>query len=300
MKKFNLSAQKYFQENIRDWKWWYKIVVFVLGLTAMLIVLISELLNMGDEGSTKWLVDGHWDYDSYLMMYFSFFTHQSIFMVLAWLLWAIIYPKKEGKGKLLGFTPTILIATYISITAIIWTGLLLPLNIVGGTEPHYWYSWASTLTLHLIVPITYLLYLVLWSKKSQVLPVKSWVKHSWVTIIYPLIYGIIMLIRYEVRYQSGFNGASSAPYFFFEIHNISNGIPNWIFFIIVILVIIGLAIGFSTLYAWSFKRVVKLKDEVIELVDLEKEKPNQQLAAENLEPELETLRVVKEPDKSKE
>jgi len=52
-------------------------------------------------------------------MYFSYFTTQTNILVMIWFLIAIIKPHQEGKGRLLSYTGTLLIATYISITSIV-------------------------------------------------------------------------------------------------------------------------------------------------------------------------------------
>jgi len=316
MIKVKEKVRAFFQRNLRDWKYWYKLFAFILATTFLLFSLIMGFIEIGsDLGPApdhlpKWNLENGWDYESKLLMYFSYFTNQTNWLVAFWLLWALIFPKKEGQGKLLSFTGSILVATYISITGIIWLGVLFPASLVSGNA-RPWYDWMSSVVLHVIIPVMFVLYVTLWMKKVFAIGPLKWLKRSWITMIYPAIYGVIMLIRGEIRLASGHSSASSYPYFFLEIHATSFGISGVAWFFIAIFLIMGIAIGFSTVYAWVINnRYLKINlqevKETKQIIDeLEKEEvpvieePDKLIALEKEEPEKieETKKVIDDEEK---
>jgi len=256
-------SRKSFRHQLTNWKWWYKIIGFLLALGGLVTLLVSGILNIHREFdlegiNLRWEIydrDGNrfWDYDSSTLMYFSYFTTQTNILVMIWFLIAVIKPQQEGKGRLLSYTGTLLIATYISITSIVWLTILLPGMIVSKIQrPSY--EWPASVLLHLIVPVMFVLYFTLWMNQTKELTTKRWVKISWVIILYPVIYGVLMLIRGEVRLASGYSSITSYPYFFLEVHETFMDIPGYAWFFIALGVVLAVAFGFSTLYALAIEK----------------------------------------------
>jgi len=313
MIKVKEKVRAFFQTNLRDWKWWYKLLGFVLATTFLLYALIMGFVEikteLGADHLPKWAVGNNWDYEGKILMYFSYFTNQTNWLVSVWFLWALIFPKKEGHGKLLSFTGSILVATYISITGIIWIGVLFPASLVNGNY-RPWYDWISSVVLHIVVPVMFVLYVTLWMNKIYTIGALKWLKRSWITIIYPAVYGIIMLIRGEIRLVSGYSSSSSYPYFFLEIHATSFGMSGVAWFFIAIILIAGIAIGFSTIYAWiinnrylkinlqEVKETKKIIDEIEKVETPIIEEPKKVAVVEKEEqPEIKETKKVIDEDK---
>jgi len=256
-------SRKSFKQQLTNWKWWYKLIGFLLALGGLVTLLVSGLVNIHREFdlegiNLRWEIydrEGNrfWDYDSSTLMYFSYFTTQTNILVMIWFFIAVMKPHQEGKGRLLSYTGTLLIATYISITSIVWLTILLPGMIVSKIQrPSY--EWPASVLLHLIVPVMFVLYFTLWMNQTKKLATKRWVKLSWVIILYPVIYGVLMLIRGETRLASGYSSITSYPYFFLEIHETFMDVPGYAWFFIALTVVLAVAFGFSTLYAWAIEK----------------------------------------------
>lgn len=281
-KNFKLESKT----NLKKFSFWYKTfaMFFIFGvLFSSLIMGLVELTalrnnvdqwltahpgiinepNFGDlfknafEGAKelKWIsinpVNPTYiraDYGGYIVAHFTFFTVLSNFAIAFWFLFAILQPSKEGKSGYVGYRMTLILTTFITITMIIWLGLLMPTSLANGDKMNA-IDWFYGLTEHLLFPLLFIGYVLLIFKvEGEVMDQKTYMKKEWKNIIFILLgYGAYCLIRGEIRYQG--HQPSMYPYFFFNIHAAKvNGLPGPVWFVIALLLIAGISIGFSSGY----------------------------------------------------
>ncbi|ATZ16097.1 hypothetical protein JN01_0503 [Entomoplasma freundtii] len=188
-------------------------------------------------------------YGSYTIAFFSYFTTISNFSIGLWFLYAAIRPQNEGKKGYLGYSSTLILTTYITITMLIWLGLLLPTNLSSGTVMSA-KDWFTGLMQHLILPLAFIGYVCFTFKSEKLLTTHQYMKKEWWKVFFLLLgYGLYCLIRGEIRYRTNQPSDTLYPYFFFRIHEAKvMGLPGFAWFMIAILLIAAIAFGFSISY----------------------------------------------------
>ncbi|AUF83847.1 hypothetical protein CXP39_03590 [Mesoplasma syrphidae] len=221
------------------------------------LITIDTLTYKADDGTDvkTWgyfLGDGktmYYDRAGFIVNYFSFFTIQTNIMIAVWFFVLALFNSKVGKIKLISPTYSIAIATYISVTMLIYNTMLLPIHV-----PKDGLDWFRQLSLHLIAPLVMICYTLFELKPDGVIPVKEFAKkYLWKLYIYPIAYLIVSLIRGEIRRAGGWPRFTSYPYFFLEIHEKEaiKGVPIhgavWLLIaaIFIIVIIAGLSLGFT-------------------------------------------------------
>ncbi|ATG97562.1 Pr6Pr family membrane protein [Mesoplasma lactucae] len=267
-----MTEKNYFVRYIKDWRTWYKLFFMLLCATCLIFSLVDGIVNISgyetklDNGEMikTWAIqtqdaNGNWithyDYSGNVVQYFSFFTNQSNILVLAWWIIALFFPWKEGKKGLVGTRMTLYTITYISVTMLIYCGMILPQKISSGGG-YTGGEWFASIGLHVVGPLAIIIYALFFMNKYVFHSTKNeWLKKkSWQIIDYPAIYGIYILIRGQLRYSSGHTDPQSYPYFFFWIHSDVWGLPGGAWCVIAIIIIFLLLIGLSTLYAFVFNK----------------------------------------------
>lgn len=133
-----------------------------------------------------------------LDIYYAFFTTQTNYMVVLYLIFALFL--KRTRNTKMPFGVELAVTTYITITMIVfWVGLLSSSNEAGSYKlPH----WISTLTLHLAIPSTMIGHFILSSGDEY----HSYLKHSkfnlCTTASYPIGYLAFSMMRGEYRYKN--------------------------------------------------------------------------------------------------
>lgn len=296
--------------QIRDWKFWYKLLAGIAVIAMVLAVYIQELtaianlkqdvmnwfktwtggspedlwkaLNeqFGTREEMNWIsivpsvitksgeisIDNvriSAGYGEYTIANFSFFTILSNIAVGLWFLVAAFKPLKEGKKGLIGYEPSLMVTTAITVTMLIWLTALMPGNVMGGKDIT-WFRWFAGITQHVVFPLLLIFYICLFWKPDHIFKNKEYMKKGWWKIVaLILIYGVYILIRGELRYQGDKPHDTQYPYFFLRIHDAKlPGLPGpgWMWFLIIVAVIIGICLGFSIAYNTIVGRSLKYRE----------------------------------------
>ncbi|WP_162649416.1 hypothetical protein [Spiroplasma sp. TIUS-1] len=257
---------------LKDWKFWFQLSIAILILVALLTDYMDGMINIAtkftdpDSGLNMWQISNGnlngYDYAGFTIFYFTFFTSQSNIFVILWCLISVIKWNKKSitDNDLLTYA----IATYITITMLIFQTMLFPLSFIKNSEGEMaisswrFINWFTQESLHLIGPLMFIIFVLIVRQKSSTIDTKTLVtKKIWVSFTYPLIWGIGELIRGEFYYQSNRPVGTQYHYFFMNIH-LNGGesgypipglsIPGILWFIIAILFILAIALGFFVLY----------------------------------------------------
>ncbi|ALD66458.1 Pr6Pr family membrane protein [Spiroplasma cantharicola] len=278
------------KKNLKDWKLWYKLSISLLIIGFLLQGFIRGMINIGDsvykidgEEFKKWAIyikdinnnkPGEfvgYDYQGYIINYFSFFTIQSNILVAIWFLVSFFNHNREGQVKFLSRTITLCVVTYITITGLIFNGMLLPQVLLTENDlvlTPIW--WIDQMVLHTVVPIATIAYYLFLMKQELNFSFKEFIKKDFLVMcIYPIIYLIFSLIRGELIYRSVGSNALLAskkgayPYFFLEIHNNQvSGLSGIVWMFIAIIAIISIIIGLGSLYLFIASKINNYKGEI--------------------------------------
>lgn len=269
---------------VKDWRFWYKIIIGLILVAALAYDWINGMVNMDtkfalnpasamkdgvitnqskyDEamawGNTWGVGNGKYDYFGFTIFYFTYFTTQSNLFCIFWLFFAARHHLVEGNKSLTKTLVSISVATYITITGIVYNFMLFPLGFIpnpdGSLPISSWSAaqWLSQESLHTLGPITFILYVALFrSTGTQLIAHKKLMRTKWwVPFMYPIVWGIGELVRGEFYFQSGRPESSQYHYFFVDIHSKVSvaGLPGVVWFFIAITFIFCLSFGFFTLY----------------------------------------------------
>lgn len=193
----------------------------------------------------------------------SFFTILSNLLVLIWMFTALIKPKNEGEKGILNDNISIISATYITITFLIYQFALRPVTITASLAegktiiqaifPEV-LSVIKNEVFHTFGPIAFVVYVIFGMKHTHYkeLTTKK-MQTNWIHGIIGLVsYGLYAIIRGLIKEAGGTPNTSinSYPYFFLQVTRAKGllGVPGIVWFIIFVFVIAGIYIGFSTLY----------------------------------------------------
>ncbi|WP_338985659.1 Pr6Pr family membrane protein [Spiroplasma endosymbiont of Diplazon laetatorius] len=202
------------------------------------------------------------NYEIYTIDYFTTFTLLSNLLVQIWFIYAAINHKKEGRTKFLSNTTANALATIITVTLIVYNGILIP---VEGFPSHP-FSIFVTLVDHAVVPVAFILYINLFmTNKEQVGLKEFFIKKFWIQFAMVLSYCLYAMVRGEFRYNSSgdyyYNAKEGInllyPYFFLDVHHVGpGGIPGYGWFFIAFFAILGMLVGFSFLYNFINNKVI--------------------------------------------
>ncbi|WP_031543230.1 Pr6Pr family membrane protein, partial [Mesoplasma photuris] len=193
-----------------------------------------------------------------MTFYSSYFTTLSNILVGVWLVTAAFWPKNEGTFNR-GFANIRWAGTsavFITITAIVWNFILLPGMIIGVgnfVRLDAW-GWVSGFLLHLVGPVLFLVYVSVFMPLKEKGITLDRVKHGYIGFIIVLAtYLMYTVARGGIRQIIGKTDPNiNYPYPFLDIFspNVMNtGIPGIVAFVICGGIIVGIAIGFTYLYA---------------------------------------------------
>lgn len=237
---------------------------YFFGLLSFCTILSYYIWNIADGREVKRVYQGN--YEIYTIDYLTTFTLLSNVLVQAWFFCAAINYKQEGKSKLLGHTSANALATMITVTLIIYNGILIPVN----GFPNESFGQFVTIVDHVIMPIAFIVYVNVLMDNKQHISLKDFLKNKfWIQFTMVLTYCIFAMIRGELRfnsgeyyYQLGQNGKPIInllyPYFFLDIHHTGPAnIPGIGWFFIAFFSIIGLLVVFSSLYNWINSKVIE-------------------------------------------
>ncbi|PPE05183.1 Pr6Pr family membrane protein [Williamsoniiplasma lucivorax] len=188
---------------------------------------------------------------------FSFFTTLSNLAVGLWFLLAAFYPQNEGKKHYLSYGSTLAVVTYITITLVIYNGILLPkaISIKKNMEAIVWI--VSTF-LHLVAPIVFIVYICYCFELDARYQDENIMKKQWPKLILILlIYAIYIMLRGEMRYRSGKPVNTQYPYFFLAVHERW----GWAMFIGSSIVVLVLCLGCSMIYHTILLKKLQKKQE---------------------------------------
>ncbi|QEH61941.1 hypothetical protein SCHIN_v1c07460 [Spiroplasma chinense] len=230
---------------------------WVFGLLSAFSIIFYYIYNLVDGQVIA--TDYFNSYETYTIDYFTTFTLLSNVLVCVWFLVAAIDYKKEGQTKILSQTTANCVAVMITVTALIWNFILVPLDDAFPSKP---IPQTANVINHIISPIAYVVYvLVLMPNKININLNDFFLKKFWIHFTLVISYCIYAMVRGEMRYHSGpeYKGILY-PYFFLNIHGDGLiGIPGVGWFFIAFFLILGIMIGFSYLYNWINNKVCKAK-----------------------------------------
>ncbi|ALD66298.1 hypothetical protein [Spiroplasma cantharicola] len=233
---------------------------YFFGLLSFFTIFSYYIWNIVTAGEVNGVYKGN--YELYTIEYFTTFTLLSNVLVQFWFIYAAINYKQEGKTKILSHTTANSFATIITVTLIVYNGILIP---VDGFPSHP-FSIFVTLIDHALVPLAFILYVNLFmSNKEKISLQNFFINKFWIQFVMVLSYCIFAMIRGELRFNSGdyyFNESENVnllyPYFFLDVHHVGpGGIPGIGWFFIAFFGIIGLLVGFSFLYNFINNKVIE-------------------------------------------
>ncbi|QEH62247.1 hypothetical protein SCHIN_v1c10540 [Spiroplasma chinense] len=154
-----------------------------------------------------------------LNIYYAFFTTQSNYIVVIYLFFTLF--TKQNYNRKPPFGIELAVTVYITVTMLVfWFGLL------GSTDEMNSYgiaNWISTVVLHLCIPTIMISNFILTSGDYYYSPREHTKFGLFGTTLYPLGYGIFVMIRGKFRYQE------FGPDFFKTIYHLdgTNWVANW-------------------------------------------------------------------------
>lgn len=137
-----------------------------------------------------------------LNIYYAFWTTQSNYIVVIYLILTISLQKIYGTQKLLGLE--IAVTTYITVTFIVfWFGLLASPDEIGAYRP---VNWVSTVVLHLIIPV-FMVFNFMTSTGTVYMSIEEFNRFGiFCVCAYPVLYLVFVILRGEFRYvQYGYD-----------------------------------------------------------------------------------------------
>lgn len=253
MKETNIKTKFPINIYVKDWRFWYKLILFAYVTSMVMYSVMYDWIHIGDiyytnsSGQKVQMYYYEW-YDSsgkvhggynvllYVFHTFMFFTNQSNMLVSFWLLYAVIHHKDEGKRKILSNYFSTGVALYITVTSIVAMWYMLPLSIISGllgkgqsANPmggssgtvdggNALFNTFNVFSLHLFGPVLFILYVTLWLKKEKVVSKTEFIKKYLVNYsIYPIAYIIVTTICSIILWKSNVQYAIQAPYFCFYV-----------------------------------------------------------------------------------
>ena len=244
-----------------DWiKIGYKLFFGLMGIGLIIGFWISGLLDLHVHQKSGGKYDPtYWNYfalngNTYSVQFFSYFTIQSNFLCAIVLIYSAIYHRRENKKKFLrhGFVQAI--AIYITITGIIFNGLLLPNTLASGDKISST-EWFELMWQHTVMPIAFVIYfLFLFNNRTERTEYKyAMQRYVWRYTIYLLVYMFYILIKgYLIKYTTTSTPHFSYPglfqYFFLNFSQTTFGLPGVAWFFIAFVLILGIEVGFIAAY----------------------------------------------------
>ncbi|PPE06829.1 Pr6Pr family membrane protein [Mesoplasma corruscae] len=185
----------------------------------------------------------------------SYFTVLSNILITVWMFTSLIKPYNESKKGLLSEKSSIITATLITITGIIYNAFLRGAS-TASTNAYMWekiLSHASNEILHTIAPLLFVLYVLFFMKhqNTEKVTLKSVSKTLLVIIFILLVYGAFAITRGMIKQASGTMIDVAYPYFFLQVTNpLILGLPGYVWFAIFTIVLIAISLVFSIFYQW--------------------------------------------------
>ncbi|WP_381414951.1 hypothetical protein NPX79_02935 [Spiroplasma endosymbiont of Anurida maritima] len=260
-----------------DLRFLVKLFGFLIPFIATVMLYINGLLDLKNIKELGPDTVGGWnttpetwnaysrDLGDFSFNFFSYFTIITNMFVMFWFLISMIGWKNEGlcnhnkkcyaiSCRILGFNSTTFVTTYITITMIIYMLMLLPLEPPVGAI-----NWAGSMMHHLVTPIIMIIYYVcfyikpkfLASKNIEVKSTKEFFKKDiFLVIIFPILWGVIMMVRGEFRHYS--QKPFQYQYFFMYIRrsgaDMPANLPGWAWFIIAFSAVVAIIVAGTAVY----------------------------------------------------
>ncbi|ASP27909.1 hypothetical protein SCORR_v1c01340 [Spiroplasma corruscae] len=185
-------------------------IKLIILISLIIFLIFDALLQMYDPNKNFYGIPAYERMD----IYFSYFTTQSNYIVVCYLVIAILI--KQIYNTRLNFGAELAVTVYITLTMIVfWVGIVGSSEQSSTTIP----NWISTVILHLIIPIIMIYYFVI-SCGDIYFSNKKHLKFNFpITCAYPMLYLLFILIRGKLRFRM------YSPEFFNNIYSDNN---NWI------------------------------------------------------------------------
>ncbi|PPE04382.1 hypothetical protein EELLY_v1c00560 [Entomoplasma ellychniae] len=183
----------------------------------------------------------------------SYFTVLSNILITVWMYTSLIKPHNESKKGLLSEKASIITATLITITGIIYNAFLRGVS-MSSSNAYLWekiLSHVSNEILHTIAPLLFVLYVLFFMKhqNAQKVTFKNFSKTLLVIICILLAYGAYAILRGMIKQTAGTPIDIAYPYFFLQVTNpLILGLPGYVWFVIFIVILIVISLVFSIFY----------------------------------------------------
>ena len=225
----------------------------LISLIIIMLFLIFDLILIINYPATFIIADVK-NATERLAIYYSYFTTQTNYLVLAYL-FAFLFESKIKENSKLSFYILLSITIYITITMLVfWIGIITNSNERNkyGTD---FYPWFKTIILDLIMPIIMILNFVLSCGHDFYDLKKHHQLYLWLILFYPCFYLVAVIVRGVLRTkQEAYPIASRYPYFFLDYQQ--QGIISLVGAIIGLIIV---AISLQYFYLWiNNKKYYKL------------------------------------------
>lgn len=234
-----------------NWKQIIKIFAFILTTTLLIASYTTSVVYK------EWVPASSQQpflYGDFTLQYLSFFTTQSNIIVALWFLVAIIKDKKEEENLFTAQLGKIFVTSYITITMLVWAGILLPAAIKDMSVT----GWIFGLGLHIVVPILMISYAI-WTLGLRTISFAKYFKKAfWVYLSYPLLYLFYVSIRGVMRWNDN-KQELSFPYPFLNFYTTYLGMNGVIAFFLFIGIILVLFVLLNLLYILISNALAKRK-----------------------------------------
>lgn len=129
-------------------------------------------------------------------IYYAFWTTQSNYIVVVYLIFTISLQKIYGTQRMLGLE--IAVTTYITVTFIVfWFGLLASPDEIGAYRP---INWVSTTVLHLFIPM-FMIFNFATSTGNVYMSIEEFNRFGiFCVVAYPVLYLVFVILRGEFRF----------------------------------------------------------------------------------------------------
>ncbi|AVN60510.1 hypothetical protein CG007_02760 [Mesoplasma entomophilum] len=231
-------------------------------LTSLNISKATEARLVFTVTKEGFLNAGYQPFEQFVQMS-SFFTLISNLLVLIWMYVALFKPLDEGKKGILNNRTSIIFAAYITVTFLLYNFIL---RITVSDIANNFMSHFVNEMFHTIAPIffvAYILFAVKWEEKDKLSFIE--LKKTWIYGILGLItYGAYAIIRGLLMVAGGTPGSSQQafPYPFLQVTEakVKMGaieLPGIVLFLIFMVVIASICIGFTFLYSFIITKKIK-------------------------------------------
>lgn len=244
------TKEKYFcllGQSVRDWRFWFKLLIGSMQLISILTFIIIATAVEGDIYA--------------LPEHLSYYTTWTNFFSAIFFLYSAFFHHTEGKGKFNNDQVAQIVITYLTLTILVYN-----INQLIAEHPYSFDSWKYIMSLvceHTLGPILAIIYYLCFYNHKNIKNIKEFSK-KWVwymiagLLFYLVLFSIIGFLGKAFDWKAlygtmdGSDESSTFVYPFIDwYHGVGLFRPAWLECLLIVILIIGVETGFDYLYSFT-------------------------------------------------